>query len=188
MENEEILKEPVYSPFVLEFLAVAQKFCLFIEDIQSYEKSQIFDYLHKALPLLYVRGAVIPEITTEDESFNEKFLTEEQWQDVFNSIRIKLQKEDEYWFLENDNPLIEPLKASMADNLADIYQDLKDFLILYQKPLHEAKVMAVWEIRELFKAHWGFRIVNLLKVLHYQLYSESGSQNHGFEEEIENTF
>ena len=36
MENEDILKEPVYSPFVLEFVAVAQKYCLFIEEIDNY--------------------------------------------------------------------------------------------------------------------------------------------------------
>jgi len=188
MEKEDILKEPVYSPFVLEFLAVAQKFCLFIDEIHQYNKNQVFDYLHKAIPLIYVRGSVLPEIPPEDYTYNEKFVTEEQWQNVFNSIRNILQKDDEYWFLENDNPLNDPLKASMADNLADLYQDMKDFIILYQKPLRDAKKMAVWEIRELFKAHWGFRCVNLLKVLHYKLYSETSAQKQDFGDDIENVF
>ncbi len=139
MDNKEILNEPVYSPFVLEFIAVAQKFCLFAEEIQQYNQAQIYDYLHKALPLLYVRGSVLPEINPEEHSFNEKFVTAEQWQDIFNNIRNILQKDDEYWFLENDNPLNEPVKGSMADNLADIYQDMKDFIILYQKPMRDAK-------------------------------------------------
>jgi len=172
MEKEKILSEPVYSPFVLEFLALAQKYCLFVEEIDKYDKNQIFDYMHKALPLLYVRGSVIPKITPENMEANEKYVTEEQWQNTFNAIREKMQKDDEYWFLENDNPLNEPVKGSVADGLADIYQDMKDFVILYQKPLRDAKNIAVWEIFELFQAHWGFRIVNLLKVMHYDLFKQ----------------
>ncbi len=176
MEEEKVMQEPVYSPFVLEFLAVAQKFCLFIEEIDKYDKNQIFDYMHKALPLLYVRGSVIPAVKPDDFDANEKYFTEEQWQNTFNAIREKLQKDDEYWFIENDNPLNEPVKGSFADSLTDIYQDMKDFVILYQKPLRDAKKIAVWEILELFKAHWGFRIVNLLKVIHYDLYREKSDR------------
>jgi hypothetical protein len=173
MENEEILKEPVYSPFVLEFVAVAQKYCLFIEEIDKYNASEIFDYMHKALPLLYVRGSVLPEVTPDDYEANEKYVTEEQWQNTFNALREKMGSNDEYWFNENDNPLNDLIKGSLADGLTDIYQDMKDFVLLYQKPLRDAKKVAVWEMRELFQAHWGFRIVNLLKVLHYNLYSEN---------------
>lgn len=176
-ENEEVLKEPVYSPFVLEFLAVAQKYCLFIEEIDKYDKQQIFDYMHKALPLLYVRGSVLPKVEPDNFEANEKYVTEEQWQNCFNEIREKLQKDDEYYFIENDNPLNEPVKGSIADGLTDIYQDMKDFVILYQKPLRDAKKIALWEILELFKAHWGFRIANLLKVFHYSLYSESSNRS-----------
>lgn len=172
MDQEEILKEPVYSPFVLEFLAVAQKYCLFIEEIEKYDKEKIFDYLHKALPLLYVRGSVLPGIEVDDFSFNEKYVTEEQWQNTFNELREKFGSSDEFWYIENDNPLNDLVKGSLADQLADIYQDLKDFTLLYQKQLRDAKKVAVWEIRELFKAHWGFRVVNVLKVLHYYLFSE----------------
>ena len=177
MEKKEVLNEAVYSPFVLEFLAVAQKFCLFIEEIDKYNKNQIFDYLHKALPLLYVRGSVLPEIVPENYDANEKYVTEEQWQNIFNTIREILKKGDEYWFLENDNPLNESIKGSISENLADIYQDIKDFVLLYQKPIRDAKKIAVWEIRKLFKSHWGFRAVNLLKVMHYDLFNEKSDRS-----------
>ena len=65
------------------------------------------------------------------------------------------------------------MSKAKNDGFTDIYQDMKDFVLLYQKPLREAKKVAVWEMRELFQAHWGFRIVNLLKVLHYYLFSEN---------------
>ncbi len=177
MEKKDVLKEAVYSPFVLEFLAVAQKFCLFVEEIDKYDKSQIFDYLHKALPLLYVRGSVLPKVVPDNYDANEKYVTEEQWQNMFNTIREVLKKDDEYWFLENDNPLNETIKGSISESLTDIYQDIKDFVLLYQKPIRDAKKIAVWEIQKLFKSHWGFRAVNLLKVMHYDLFSENSNRN-----------
>jgi uncharacterized protein (UPF0335 family) len=179
MDQEEILNEAVYSPLVLEFLAVAQKYCLFIEQIDRLEKNKIFDGLSKALPLLYVKGALLPDIEAVDISQNEKYVTAEQWQDVFNDLREKIGNDDEYWFNENDNPDNELVKGSLSDNLTDIYQDMKDFVLLYQKPVREAKKVAVWEIKKLFFSHWGFRIVNVIKVLHYLLYGEYNDRDSG---------
>ncbi|HPR58424.1 MAG TPA: DUF5063 domain-containing protein [Bacteroidales bacterium] len=173
-EQEEILQEPVYSPFVLEFLAVAHKYCVFIEESDRYSPEEIREYLQKALPLLYLRGTVLPSVEPDDIASNEKYVTEEQWQSVFNDLRSKFGNTDEYWFTENDNSTNDLIKGSLSDNLADIYQDMKDFVILYQKPLRDAKLAAVWAVRKLFRSHWGFRVVNVLKVLHYQLF---GSEN-----------
>ncbi len=176
MENEEILKEPVYSPLVLEFLGVAHKYCLFIEEVHKYTLDEIRDYLQKTLSLLYVRGSVLPLLMEDDYPMNEKYVTEEHWQTVFNELREKFGDQDEYWFVENDNPHNDLVKGSLADNLADIYQDLKDFVILYQKPMRDAKEAAVWEIQQLFRSHWGFSAVNVLKVLHYQLFSDQNTR------------
>ena len=172
MDQEKILDEAVYSPFVLEFLSIAQKFCLFIEEVHRYDKKEIYNSLHKALPLLYVKGSLLPDVYVEDFGMNEKYITAENWQDVFNELRQIFGNDDEYWFIENDNPLNDLVKGSISDNLTDIYQDMKDFVILYQKPMRDAKKIAVWEIKEQFMAHWGVRAVNLLKVIHYKLYNE----------------
>jgi hypothetical protein len=176
MDKEEILQEAVYSPLTLEFLGVAFKYCLYIEEVHKYTRSEIRDYLQKALPLLYVRGSVLPVLTDDDQPMNEKYVTEEHWQTVFNELRGKFGNQDEYWFVENDNPHNDLVKGSLADNLADIYQDMKDFVILYQKPIRDAKEAAVWEIQQLFRSHWGFSVVNVLKVLHYQLFSDENTR------------
>ncbi len=172
MDQEEILNEAIYSPLDLAFLAVAQKYWLYIEEINRHKKIEVFGALHKALPLLYVKGSLLPEIVVEDFSLNEKYVTVENWQNVFNELRAIFENDDEFWFIENDNPHNDLVKGSVSDMLTDIYQVMKDFVILYQKPMRDAKKIAVWEIKELFKAHWGFRAANLLKAFHYKLYSE----------------
>ncbi len=184
MEQEEILNEAVYSPLVLEFLSVAQKYCLYIEEIDRHNKIEVYSALHKALPLLYVKGSLLPDILIEDFSINEKYVTVENWQDVFNELREKFGDEDEFWYLENDNPHNDLVKGSISDMLTDMYQDMKDFTILYQKPMRDAKKIAVWEIKELFKAHWGFRAANLLKVFHYKLYSDANDRGTEFFDDL----
>ena len=62
MEQEEILQEPVYSQQVLEFLAVAHKYCQFMEQVYRQSAENISDFLVQILPLLYFRGSLLPVI------------------------------------------------------------------------------------------------------------------------------
>ncbi|MFA4852339.1 MAG: DUF5063 domain-containing protein [Bacteroidales bacterium] len=63
--------------------------------------------------------------------------------------------------------------ASIAENITDVYQDMKDFIMLYQKGTHAAKENAVAECRRLFETHWGSRLVNALRALHHVVYTEN---------------
>lgn len=172
-EEYQELQEKIASEAVLEFFSTAQKYCHFIENVHGMSLESIRKFLIRALPLLYLRAQTLPEIDEEHTGMNEKFVTEEQWQDVFNDLREVFGEKDEYWKTEDN--LINPdmVRASLSDNLADIYQDMKDFVIFYQKPFLEAKITSVWDIKRLFRKHWGFRVADALRILHYQ---EFGSE------------
>ena len=64
------------------------------------------------------------------------------------------------------NPLVvpaeEPVTAGLADDLADIWRDVKRGLILYESGATEA---AVWEWRFHFSAHWGHHACGSLYAL-----------------------
>ncbi len=165
--------EPVYSRNVIEMLTLANEYTLFIEKAEEYSKEDILDYMQKIFPIIYLKACLLPTIAPNNEDAQERYVTEELWENIFNILRIKFQTEDEYWFLDNsDISQTDPIKASLADNLSDIYQDLKDFVILYQKNTRDAKENAVYQIKILFEKHWGYRIVNALKYLHYQKYKD----------------
>ena len=51
-------------------------------------------------------------------------------------------------------------------NYADIYQDLKDFIYLYQKNTEMAKENAVSECKRLFQTRWGVRLTRAHTVIH----------------------
>ena len=116
---------------------------------------------------MYLKGSVLPEITVDDPSYNEKIVTEEQWENKFIELRNKFAKNDEFWFINYDGPdETDPVKGSMAEQITDIYQDMKDFVMLYQKSSRASKQNAADEIRKLFHDNWGSKVINTLKLVH----------------------
>lgn len=160
--------EAVYSKNVLEMLTLANEYCLFVEKADNYPKEDILEFMRKLLPMLYIKASLLPEIIPDNEEANERYVTQEVWENIFYSLREKFQADDEYFHIDNNNiSETDPVKGSLADNLSDIYQDLKDFVVLYQKNILDAKENAVFSCKHLFERHWGYRIVSALKYIHY---------------------
>lgn len=178
---ESINNEAAYSKPVLEMLKVANEYCIFLEGIKRYTLEDTYILLHRMLPLMYLTGSLLPEIEVEDSGANERFMTAEQWESLFGDLRKKFQGADEYWLLDYQaaDPT-NPVKASISEQLTDIYQDFKDFLILYQKNSKDAKQNAANDCRTLFYTHWGTMSINLQKQIHYLLNKELN-----FEDEID---
>ncbi|MFW5792658.1 MAG: DUF5063 domain-containing protein [Bacteroidota bacterium] len=160
----------IYSKAVIEFITVANEYCLFFEKAENYSAEDIFQYFQKIAPLLYLKGSVMPEVTVNDDSFSEKFVTEEKWEAIFKALREKFGEQDIYYTHDHNYDTEE---ASLSDNMADIYQDMKDFIMLYQNSLIHAKENAIFEIQKLFKSHWGIRIINALKAVHQILHKHA---------------
>lgn len=180
-DMESINNEAAYSMPVLEMLKVANEYCLFLESINKYSLEDTYILLHRMLPLLYLKGSLLPEIEVEDIGANERFMTAEQWESIFTDLRKKFEGVDEFWYLDyNSADATSPIKGSVSEQLSDIYQDLKDFLILYQKNSKDAKQNAANDCRLFFYNHWGVMTINLQKQIHHLLYKELD-----FEEKID---
>lgn len=165
--------KPVYSKNVLDMLALANEYCLFIEKADEYSIDDLLNFIQKILPILYLKASLLPDITPVNEDANERFVTQEAWENTFNELRGIFIDIDEYYYINNsDIEEIDPIKASLSENLSDIYQDLKDFVMLYQKNTRDAKENAVFQCKTLFESHWGFRTVEALKYVHYQKFTE----------------
>jgi len=158
---------PVYAKQVIELLTVANEFCLFTQKIEDYSKEDIISYYRRIIPLLYLKGTLIADIEPQDPDLNERFVLEEDWEVVFNTLRNKLYPNDHFWVCQDPhNEDTEAEKASIAECIADVYQDMKDFLMLYQKNLTGAKENAVHEVFINFPSHWGPALTKALYALH----------------------
>jgi len=155
----------------LEMLIVANEYCLFMEEIENKSKKEIYDFVHRVMPLMYTKGSLLPDIEVEFPEANMRFVTEEQWERLFTELREEFGDQDEFWIIDpqyiNET---EPLKASLSENLADIYQDMKDFILLYQKNTVAARQNAISDCKKLFSNHWGYNISNIMAQLHHLIY------------------
>ncbi len=157
MDNNE--NHPVYARTIIDFLTIANDYCFNIEQSSSKKPGIILGYLQKVLPLLYIKGSLLPDIEVTDPNLKERILTEEQWQDIFNQMRLKFLTNDEFWLPENmETGNYGPVKLSLSELLADIYQDMKDFVVLYQKNSIHAKENAVNDVKDLFAKNWGLKL------------------------------
>ncbi len=171
--NSERFLEPEKSLTVLEFLRVAHEYCIFTEKAGEKNKPEILDFFSKLGPLIYLKGRLLPEITPEFPEASERFVTEEEWQEVFNTLRAIFGEEDEFYHVgyEEYNEY-EAVKASLSENFADIYQDLKDFVLLYQKNSQAAHQNAVHDCSALFETRWGIKVLENLRYIHFLITRE----------------
>lgn len=165
MTNDNIINQ-VASGNVLDMLTVANEFCVFTEKAGNYNPIEVYKFYSKICPLLYLKGALLPEISPDDEFIGERFVNEDQWESIYNSLLTIFSAKDNFFTLSFETGDNIPLTASIAEHLADIYQDMKDFVLLFQKNLEYAKQNAVHECRELFISHWGARITSVMPALH----------------------
>lgn len=180
--------DPVYSKHVIEMLTVANEYCHFIEKTEEFSKKNIMEFIHKILPMLYLKGILMPSVVVDDATFNEKYVNEMQWEHIFYALKNKFKEDDDFWIVQ-DTGLneFEPQKQSLSDLLTDIYQDMKDFVMLYQQSSDYAKQNAVADFKNYFQNHWGERALKASKRLHDLIYQPSkdpfsGEHSLGLEE------
>lgn len=74
-----------------------------------------------------------------------------------------------YWDTFNPLEETEPVFNSLADDLADIYRDVKNGLFLYEA---QHLVEAVWYWRFRFQRHWRQHLVGVQRAIHQYLEDE----------------
>ena len=165
--------EPVYSRNVVEFVAVANEFCKYSEHASELKGDELLKIFQRILPLMYLKASLLPQLDPFFEDGNEKFVNEGDWIRVHDTFRQKFGTADDYLevFDEKMKDSEGPVVSSISENMADIYQDTKDFLLLYQTGTSEVMNDAVWECRLNFETFWGQKLVNSMRAIHKFIYS-----------------
>jgi len=163
----------VYSRNVIEFVAVANEFCKYTEHASDLKGDELLKILQRILPLMYLKTSLLPQLTPYFEDGNEKFVTEPDWIRIHEILKEKFGTANDYLevFDEKINDSEGPVLSGISENMADIYQDIKDFLLLYQTGNVEVMNDAVWECRMNFENFWGQKLVNSMRAIHKFLYS-----------------
>lgn len=175
MFNEELPDHVVYSQPVIDFVTVVAETCIFLENASEAGRDEFIDKSVKILPLLYLKTALLskPEPVFEDGA--ERFVTEEDYLFVKEQIEQLLGADDSYLEVFHPDMALSdtPIAAFVSENIADIYQELKDFAANYQTADHDVMNDALVVCLEAFTEHWGQKLLNALRALHALRYSDS---------------
>jgi hypothetical protein len=165
--------DPVFSRNVVEFVAVANEYCKYAEHASEIKGDEMLKIMQRILPLMYLKASLLPELEPFFEDGNEKFVTEADWNSLNDILKEKFGTANDYLevFDEKINDTEGPVVSSISENMSDIYQDMKDFLLLYQTGTAEIMNDAVWECRMNFENFWGQKLVNSMRAIHKFIYS-----------------
>lgn len=147
-----------------ELIMVANEYCHLIENIRKYESDVIVEILRKMLPMLYLKGSIIKPLQNIDESFAQRFVTEENYEILLGDLRHQLKSADKV--LLYDELKNQAIEYSLSEWLCDVYQDLKDVILLLARPLNEEKSAANNMAIRWFEERWGNETALAIPVLH----------------------
>ena len=174
-------ESPVYAKNTIEFVAVAKSFCDFMDQLESIDKRQFLDTMVRLLPLLYLKASLLPQNDLLTEDPQEAFATEDQYAVLSQTISDILGTDDAY--LEVFHSEIQytdtPVATFISENIADIWQDLFNFISVFRLGYDETMNDALFVCRNNFEQFWGQSLVNVLRALHNCKYSVPGDEEEG---------
>jgi len=165
----------VYSKNVVEFVTVASEYCLSVEQVAKLPAETNLQKMQKLLPLLYLKASMLPKTERLLDEELEKYVSELDY-NMWHQKWLQLLNEHDS-FYEVFDPSIqfghETVTASISENLLDIYQDIRNFLISYSLGNEEVMNDALAECVEHFEEFWGQQVVNVLRAVHMLVYSNA---------------
>lgn len=176
MENN---TQVVFDRNTVEFVTVAAEYCAFLERSEAMERVTFLDTTLKILPLLYLKASLIPDCEIQSEDAMENFVSEEDYEVMRLTIASVMGEKDDYLevFLPDMVYSDTPIKRTISEDLADIYQDIKDFISIYRLGFDETMYDALATCKDNFGIYWGQKLVNTLRALHDVKYNAKDEED-----------
>ncbi len=171
---------PVFSPAVIDMITVSAEYCIFLEKLNSSgtTRRQLLEQITKLLPLIYVKASLLPELEEYGDFDLPVVVTEDDYDEVRQSVWRLLKADDEY--LEVFTPDMQYSEGAMthtiSEDLADIYQDLKNFVAVFVDRNDDAMHDSIVKVQDNFRSYWGQCLVNVMRPLHDLLYNKNDNE------------
>lgn len=153
------------DPAIEQFAEVARQYCAWAEGElgEAHEEMQRARLLLAELHLVALR---LPDLGIGKDKDAAR-IPHDEWSLMFQKFgNLPLTT---YWDVFNPLEETEPVTNSLADDLADIYRDVKAGLSLFEA---RGFVDAAWDWRFNFQTHWGRHLVGAQRALHEYLSGE----------------
>ena len=165
---EYTMKSFVYQESTIAFVTAAAQTCLLVEQCSDHTREEWVEQMLRLLPVLYLRTRLVEPAGTMLEDEPQRFVTEEDYNYVLFGVRNLLAADDAYVdvFVDGGIYTDEVQTAYISEGVADVYQELKDMAAAFQTGEEPIMNDAVVLCREAFDAHWGQKLLAVLRALH----------------------
>jgi hypothetical protein len=161
------------------FGSVAQRFCAIVDAAPRLDKIEFLVQVYRILPELIGEAIHLPHVELGDdedqvyESSLRQFrakarMIEKEWGQLYDSLKEKLGDWDLYWQVFDPTKDNEAIHGTLADDIADIYRDLKEDINL----MESGQVLLrdiIFDWRVGFYSHWGKHAIDALRTIHFLL-------------------
>ncbi len=157
----------LYSQPVIDFITVCTEFCKYIEQCENKDFDDFTHVMRGLLPMIYLKATLLGNVP-EQVGWNEKKLTEDDYNFIRSSVARILGEKDDFLdvFVEDFKYSEHPVLCTISENLADIYQQLRELVETFREGYEEAMYVALYETIDEFNMQWGQKLLNALRALH----------------------
>jgi hypothetical protein len=151
-------------------MEVARAYCAAIEAHAEAQPRELFEQLELLLAQLIAGVLRLPGVHRPGPAPPKRdFLT--TWQPVIESLADWLGEHRHYWavFDPTTPPKDEPTMGDLADDLTDIYCDLRRGLDAWDAADATTRLEIVWTWRFGYESHWGHHAVDALRTIYEHL-------------------
>lgn len=163
----------IYSTQVLEWMTICTEFCKYLENCRNEEQAHFIDVMRGLLPMLYLKTSLLKkEIDTD--GYNEDCVTEDDYNFIRNNVSAIMKEKDDFLdvFVEDFKYSDQAVLCTISENVADVYQAVRNAVEVFREGHEEAMEVAVTEAIESFEHYWGLRLLGALRALHDVRYAD----------------
>ena len=171
------MAENKISPNVLTFIGLANEYCVALSNTYEAEKDEFVAEMLRLLPRIYISMC---DVNVEQPMFEDSFYSgsasyvdEDYYESVRRGVETLMGEDDTFLetFEEDMKYSDTPIAASVAESLADIFQDLFNFVSVVKDSEGVQTMEALGECKENFEAYWSQTLCNVLRALNHYRYS-----------------
>lgn len=168
MENSKL------APNSLAFIALSNEFCSAIENAMEFEKEDFVAKMLKMLPRIYMTVTDIDIEESNEDYYALPYLDESIYDNLRSQLAALMGEDDVFLetFEEDMKYSDAPVSATISEDLADIYQQLYNFVASVRDVDTEAINSIIITCKEDFASYWGQTLCNVLRALHSVFYNK----------------
>ena len=164
----------VLNTNAIAFIGLCNDFRLAMDGVAESERQEFIDRMVRLLPRLYISATDLAVNCPEyEEPYIDSALDENTYESVRADVAALMGEDDVYLEVFEDDMKYSdtPVSASISEGLADLYQEVYNFLYTVHDTTDEVAAQALAAVRDDFREYWSPTLCNVLRAVNHLKYA-----------------